>query len=100
MLGAGHPVLPADGGDVALAIEIELADVLTGLSREVDFEVVETCEHCRGNGAEPGTPIEACETCGGQGQVRQVSFDVAWDVYKGRRPGTVLAVCVDEQLRG
>jgi hypothetical protein len=31
----------------------------------------------------------------GQGQVRQVSFEVAWDVYQGRRPGTVLAVCVD-----
>jgi hypothetical protein len=28
-----------------------------------------------------------------QGRVRQVSFDVAWDVYNGRRPGTVLAVC-------
>jgi hypothetical protein len=29
------------------------------------------------------------------GRIRQVSFDVAWDVYSGRRPGTVLAVCVD-----
>jgi molecular chaperone DnaJ len=73
MFGAGGPAGPADGGDVAVAIEIELAEVLTGISREVDFEVVETCEHCRGNGAEPGTPITTCETCGGQGQVRQVS---------------------------
>jgi molecular chaperone DnaJ len=73
IFGGGGPGGPADGGDVALAIEIELADVLTGVSREVDFEAVETCEHCRGNGAEPGTPIETCETCGGQGQVRQVS---------------------------
>ncbi|MCL4287674.1 MAG: J domain-containing protein, partial [Thermoleophilia bacterium] len=29
--------------------------------------------HCHGNGAEPGTPIETCEACGGAGQVRQVS---------------------------
>jgi hypothetical protein len=29
-----------------------------------------------------------------QGRIRQVSFHVAWDVYNGRRPGTVLAVCV------
>ena len=31
------------------------------------------CEHCRGNGAEPGTPIRTCETCGGAGQVQQVA---------------------------
>ncbi len=31
------------------------------------------CEHCHGNGAEPGTPIETCERCGGAGQLRQVT---------------------------
>lgn len=31
------------------------------------------CEHCRGNGAEPGTPIVACESCGGAGELRQVA---------------------------
>lgn len=64
---------PAAGGDVGLAVEIELADVVTGTRREVDFEAVVPCERCSGNGAEPGTPITTCETCGGAGQVRQVS---------------------------
>lgn len=64
---------PSPGGDVAVAVEIELADVLTGASREVRFEAVSRCEHCNGNGAEPGTPIRTCETCGGQGAVQQVS---------------------------
>ncbi len=31
------------------------------------------CEHCHGNGAEPGTPIETCPQCGGSGQLRAVS---------------------------
>ena len=31
------------------------------------------CEHCRGNGAEPGTPIETCPRCDGTGQLRAVS---------------------------
>ena len=44
----------------------------TGAQREVSFESVSTCERCRGNGAEPGTPIRTCETCGGAGQVQQV----------------------------
>lgn len=31
-----------------------------------------------------------------QGEVRQVSFDVGWAVYNGKRPGTLIAVCLDE----
>ena len=64
---------PAGGADVAAAVEITLAEVVTGASRKVSFEAVQACEHCRGNGAEPGTPIRTCETCGGAGQLRQVS---------------------------
>jgi molecular chaperone DnaJ len=64
---------PASGGDVATTIEIELADVLTGVTREVSFDAVTTCERCRGNGAEPGTPIRTCDRCGGTGHLQQVS---------------------------
>ena len=53
---------PASGGDVAAQVEVSLAEVLDGRHREVSFEAVSTCEHCRGNGAEPGTPIRTCET--------------------------------------
>ncbi len=31
------------------------------------------CEHCHGNGAEPGTPIETCNRCGGSGQLQGVT---------------------------
>src|SRR5436853_137098 len=37
---------------------------------EVSYEVVDTCERCHGNGAEPGTPIETCSRCGGAGQLQ------------------------------
>ena len=67
------PRAPASGGDVAAQVEIELADVLTGATREVAFEAVSTCERCRGNGAEPGTPIRTCERCGGGGELRDVA---------------------------
>src|SRR5688572_16454695 len=43
----------SSGGDVAVAVEIPLADVLHGVRREVSFAVVEACAHCHGNGAEP-----------------------------------------------
>ena len=75
--GAGDPLGfgrgPAGGGDIGASIEVSLEDVAEGVTRELSFDAVMRCEHCRGNGAEPGTPIRACERCGGKGQVRYVS---------------------------
>jgi molecular chaperone DnaJ len=62
----------SSGGDVAARVELSLEEVVTGVTRQVSFEAVSTCEHCRGNGAEPGTPIRSCETCGGRGELREV----------------------------
>jgi molecular chaperone DnaJ len=64
---------PADGGDVAAEVEVSMEEVLRGASRELSFEAIQTCERCRGNGAEPGTPIRTCDTCGGAGRLRQVT---------------------------
>jgi molecular chaperone DnaJ len=71
--GFGGGRRAAAGGDVAIAVEIELAEVATGVRREVTYDVVDACEHCHGNGAEPGTPITTCERCGGAGELRQVT---------------------------
>ncbi len=42
-------------------------------AREVDTRRSPPATDCRGNGAEPGTPIETCSRCGGSGQLRIVS---------------------------
>jgi len=64
---------PIQGGDVAVAAEVSLLDAARGTEVSVEYEAVDACEHCRGNGAEPGTPIRECERCGGTGQLRSVS---------------------------
>jgi molecular chaperone DnaJ len=61
------------GGDIAVEVEVSLAEAATGKSAEVSYDVVDTCERCHGNGAEPGTPIETCPACGGSGRVRAVT---------------------------
>lgn len=71
--GFGGGRRAAAGGDIGIAVEIELAEVATGVRREVTYDVVDACEHCHGNGAEPGTPITTCERCGGAGELRQVT---------------------------
>jgi len=94
---------PAVGGDVLVQTELTLDEVATGAEREVSFQAVVVCSHCHGNGAEPGTPIETCDRCGGAGQLRQVTRTpfgqmvrgVTCDVChgSGKVPDTPCEVC-------
>jgi molecular chaperone DnaJ len=68
--GASGRAGPAAGADIAVAVEIDLIEAADGVKMEVTYEAVDRCEHCHGNGAEPGTPIETCERCGGSGQLQ------------------------------
>lgn len=73
--GAGrrsaNPNAPRRGNDLEYTMQISLEDAYRGVSRKIEIPRLETCPHCGGNGAEPGTKIETCSTCGGQGQVQQ-----------------------------
>ena len=71
--GGGRAGGPIQGGDVAVGAVIDLAQAAHGTTVELGYGLVTLCEHCRGNGAEPGTAIEECPRCGGTGQVRAVS---------------------------
>ena len=61
------------GADVVAQVEIELTEAATGTAREVEIELAETCEHCGGDGAEPGSAVTTCPACNGSGQLQQVS---------------------------
>ncbi len=64
---------PAQGEDVAVRAEVDLLEAAHGAKVQVEFEAIERCERCNGNGAEPGTAIETCERCGGAGQLQAVT---------------------------
>ena len=57
LFGFGRQPVRRRAATSAVEVEITLGEVLTGAEREVTFEAVSVCEHCHGNGAEPGTPI-------------------------------------------
>jgi molecular chaperone DnaJ len=94
---------PAAGADLLIETELTLDEVSTGVERELTYDAVVVCSHCRGNGAEPGTPIETCDRCGGAGQLRQVTRTpfgqmvrgVVCDVCNGsgKVPDTPCEVC-------
>jgi len=71
--GGGGGPRAMQGGDVGVEVEISLEEAARGTEVEVAYDGVDTCEHCHGNRAEPGTPIETCERCGGAGQLRAIS---------------------------
>lgn len=65
------------GADVQMDTTISFAESAFGVERQVNVRLLQTCEKCHGNGAEPGTPIEECAECKGQGftvQNRQTPF--------------------------
>jgi molecular chaperone DnaJ len=69
----GSPSGQGLGGDIAVSVETTLLEASSPNTVEVTFEAIDRCEHCRGNGAEPGTPIERCSRCDGAGQIQSVS---------------------------
>ncbi|MBJ7328666.1 MAG: J domain-containing protein [Solirubrobacteraceae bacterium] len=70
--GGGFGRGPAPGDDALVEVTLDLAQAAEDTQVEVLYEAVDLCEHCHGNGAEPGTPIVTCERCGGVGQLQGV----------------------------
>ncbi|NLJ25096.1 MAG: molecular chaperone DnaJ [Firmicutes bacterium] len=63
---------PQRGADLRFDLEISFEEAAFGLETEVEVPRTETCPHCHGNQAEPGTPIHTCTECNGTGQIQQV----------------------------
>jgi molecular chaperone DnaJ len=101
--GGGTRTGPRQGEDVAIAAEIDLEQAYRGAKVEVTFEAIDRCEHCHGNGAEPGTPIETCDKCGGHGVLQAVTRSPFGQVVRqvacdkcggdGKIPQTPCEVC-------
>lgn len=74
--GGGGRGGAARGADVAVDLEIALAEAARGVTKPARFEAAVTCSQCGGGGAEPGTSPTRCPTCEGGGRVQQVSRSV------------------------
>ena len=68
-----NPNAPTQGENLEYSMRISLEDAYRGTKRTVEITRVETCSHCHGNGAEPGTNVKTCSTCNGSGVVTQVA---------------------------
>ena len=58
------------GQDIEVVLDLSFMEAAFGCHKTIQINVEEECDRCDGSGAEPGSPVETCPTCGGQGQVR------------------------------
>lgn len=66
--GAGRQTR-AKGADLEANFTINFEEAVFGTEKVLDISKKVVCDLCQGNGAEPGTKIVTCKTCGGTGQI-------------------------------
>jgi len=64
--------VPRRGADLQYKLDLSFKEAVFGVDKEIEITRDETCNACRGSGAEPGTTPQRCKTCGGSGEVRQM----------------------------
>jgi molecular chaperone DnaJ len=80
LFGGGRPRnarAPGRGRDLAVAVELSLEEAAFGVSREIGYDVLDTCRECGGAGTRNPSSVKTCPDCGGSGQrriVRRTAF--------------------------
>jgi molecular chaperone DnaJ len=64
---------PMKGSNIFVDLEITLEEAAFGTSKTIKVPRIEVCTECTGTGAKPGTTPQKCTTCGGSGQLRDVT---------------------------
>ncbi len=64
------------GDDLRYDMTITFEEAFTGVEKSIDVPRLMTCERCTGSGAEPGTGVDTCSTCGGAGQIRRAQQSI------------------------
>lgn len=59
------------GQDALLRVEVELADVIFGIHKDIEIDTAVICETCNGSCCQPGTSPQTCDICGGSGTIQR-----------------------------
>jgi len=64
------------GRDLQVKLPLTLEEISFGVEKNLKIKRQIACDRCKGKGAEPGSSLKTCPTCGGAGQVRAVSRSI------------------------
>lgn len=73
--GGGNPRGPRPrserGQDALIRVDIDLADVIFGVTKTIELDTAVLCEACQGSCCAPGTEPQVCDICRGSGQIQR-----------------------------
>lgn len=72
MFGGGRRQRQSRGNDLQVSVQLEFRDAIFGVEKEIHLTKNNACDVCSGNGAEPGSKLQTCSECKGQGQVIRI----------------------------
>lgn len=89
---AGRRSYSQRGADLRYDLKISFEEAAFGVKTKIKIPRQQTCESCRGTGAEPGTGPTTCPTCRGSGQERyqQGFFSISRTCGRCRGSGRIL----------
>ena len=67
--GGGRAEDRQRGSDLRYDMQITLEEAAAGVEKEIEVRKLDTCGRCHGSGAEAGSSVVTCPSCGGRGQV-------------------------------
>lgn len=70
--GSGGGRRRAQGADIEVKVDLDFKEAVFGVQKELEVYKTSACKHCDGSGAEPGSSLKKCNTCGGNGVVEQI----------------------------
>jgi molecular chaperone DnaJ len=59
------------GADVKITVQLTLEEVASGVEKKAMLKLLDACDRCDGQGADPGSRAQVCQSCGGAGEVRR-----------------------------
>lgn len=70
------------GRDVETRVEVSFEQAVFGTEAELNMNIEDTCEHCKGTTVEPGYELKTCDQCGGSGQVVNVTRTIFGNIQQ------------------
>ena len=64
------------GRDIQTEITLTFEEAIFGVDKNITINKQAVCDTCNGTGGKPGTKMETCKTCGGQGKIQEVKRSI------------------------
>ncbi len=101
--GAQQARGPRRGRDIETNVTLTFEEAVFGVERELELDMDDECEHCKGTTVEPGHSMKTCPTCNGSGQKMQVVNTIFGQIQqattcpeckgRGKVPEKICTVC-------